>query len=101
MKLFVTGPVLFGNKQDEISMVANTVTSQTGSKITLSCHISYEDELATEFELILPNGTIVKQPMLEVVSLTTADAGNYTCVTNDLFGSFDASVYVDVHCKLK
>ncbi|XP_076802013.1 uncharacterized protein LOC143446309 [Clavelina lepadiformis] len=92
----LTRPVLFGNKQDEISMVANTVTSQTGSNITLSCSISYEDELATEFEIILPNGTIVKQPMLEVVSLTTADAGNYTCVTNDLFGSFEASVYVDV-----
>ncbi|CAK8677346.1 unnamed protein product [Clavelina lepadiformis] len=92
----LTRSVLFGNKQDEISMIANTVTSQTGSNITLSCSISYEDELATEFEIILPNGTIVKQPMLEVVSLTTADAGNYTCVTNDLFESFDASVYVDV-----
>ena len=101
MTLFVAGPVLFANKQDEISMVANTVTSQTESNITLYCSISYEDELATEFEIILPNGTIVKQPMLEVASLTTADAGNYTCVTNDLFGSFDASVYLDVQCKLK
>ncbi|XP_076802258.1 uncharacterized protein LOC143446492 [Clavelina lepadiformis] len=96
----LTRPVLFANKQDEISTVTNTVTSQTGSNITLSCSISYEDELGTEFEIILPNGTIVKQPMLEVASLTTADAGNYTCVTNDLFGSFDASVYVDVQFLL-
>ncbi|CAK8677341.1 unnamed protein product [Clavelina lepadiformis] len=96
----LTRPILFGNKQDGISTVTNTVTSQTGSNITLSCSISYEDELSTEFELILPNGTIVKQPMLEVVSLTTADAGNYTCVTNDLFGSFEASVYVDVQFLL-
>ncbi|CAK8677344.1 unnamed protein product [Clavelina lepadiformis] len=91
----LTRSVSFG-KVDDMPRRDSIVTSQTGDNMTLSCHISYEDELATEFELILPNGTIVKQPILEVVSLTTADAGNYTCVTNDLFGSFDASVYLDV-----
>ncbi|CAK8677358.1 unnamed protein product [Clavelina lepadiformis] len=91
----LTRSVSFG-KADDMPKRDSIVTSQTGNNMTLSCHISYENELATEFEIILPNGTIVKQPMLEVVSLTTADAGNYTCVTNDLFGSFDASVYLDV-----
>ncbi|XP_076801212.1 uncharacterized protein LOC143445780 [Clavelina lepadiformis] len=91
----LTRTVSFG-KADDMPKRDSIVTSQTGNNMTLSCHISYEDELATEFELILPNGTIVKQPMLEVVSLTTADAGNYTCVTSDLFGSFEASVYLDV-----
>ncbi|XP_076801213.1 uncharacterized protein LOC143445781 [Clavelina lepadiformis] len=86
--------VSFG-KVDDMPKRDSIVTSQTGDNMTLSCHISYEDELATEFKIFLPNGTIVKQPM-HVVSLTTADAGNYTCVTNDLFGSFDASVYLDV-----
>ncbi|XP_076799921.1 uncharacterized protein LOC143445015 [Clavelina lepadiformis] len=91
----LTRSVSFG-KADDMPKRDSIVTSQTGNNMTLSCHISYENELATEFEIILPNGTIVKQPVLEVVSLTTADAGNYTCVTNDLFGSFDASVYLDV-----
>ncbi|CAK8677339.1 unnamed protein product [Clavelina lepadiformis] len=91
----LTRTVSFG-KADDMPKRDRIVTSQTGNNMKLSCHISYEDELATEFKIFLPNGTIVKQSMLEVVSLTTADAGNYTCVTSDLFGSFDASVYLDV-----
>nr|XP_026695800.1 uncharacterized protein LOC113475625 isoform X2 [Ciona intestinalis] len=67
-----------------------------GHNTTITCSVDHQGKLNTTHALKLPNGSIITKPTIELAALATTDTGNYSCVTNDVFGSFNGSVYIDV-----
>ncbi|XP_078490936.1 uncharacterized protein LOC104265904 [Ciona intestinalis] len=64
--------------------------------ITVTCNVDHQNQLNTTHTWRLPNGTTIIKQTLEFQSLAPTDTGNYTCVTNDVFGNFSNSIYIDV-----
>ncbi|XP_078490401.1 cell adhesion molecule CEACAM5-like [Ciona intestinalis] len=67
-----------------------------GHNSTITCSVDHQGQLNTTYALKLPNGITITKPTIELAALATTDTGNYSCVTNDVFGSFSSSVYIDV-----
>ncbi|XP_076802166.1 uncharacterized protein LOC143446429 [Clavelina lepadiformis] len=80
------------------SNITNTgrfITSYLGENVAFSCSIEYSDRLNTTFLLKRPGRRHTTGKSF-ALSLESSDTGNYSCTTEDSFGSYSSSIYLDV-----
>ncbi|XP_076800662.1 uncharacterized protein LOC143445444 [Clavelina lepadiformis] len=70
------------------------MTSYVGEIVTFSCSIGFSDQLNTTYKLRAGERRYNKQSF--DLTLKPSDTGNYSCTTNDSFGTYSSLIYLDV-----
>ncbi|CAK8677404.1 unnamed protein product [Clavelina lepadiformis] len=70
------------------------VTSYLGKIVTFSCSVGFSDQLNTTYKLRAGERCYNKQSF--DLTLKPSNTGNYSCTSMDSFGTYSASIYLDV-----
>jgi len=82
-------------------MVSTRNENEDGKVINLTCSLESSIALMTDFVWNIESASDVSHHVKNNLRLMVNrnDTGNYTCKTNDTFGSLMKTIFLDVHCE--